>query len=378
MEEKERQEEEKNSINNKVWSWGAGTEGQLGTTKLQDENHPQLIHYLSFTPKHISYLACGGAHVIALSREDGKVLSWGRGTSGQLGHGDMKNCLYPFPVKCLESFVVSYVSAGWNHSGFVSNTGRVLTCGDGTFGQLGHGDFQSQCLPIEVMYFRSRHVEQITCGMRHTLVLLKGNSGDALYGFGSGKRGQLGTSMDMITKSLNLPQVIFGFQQVNIARIIANGDQSAALTVDGHLYTWGKGFHGISDACLPLLPSSALKFTKVALGWNHALLLTDCGTVFMLGGNHHGMLSSPQKLRLKTCSSNQSTGCQGSEDDCRLSILEKVSGLDGIKAVDIAAGAEHSALVTGKTALLTIIVLLQRKLIPSSELLFLLLQKMER
>ena len=28
--------------------------------------------------------------------------------------------------------------------------------------------------------------------------------------------------------------------------------------------------------------------------------------------------------------------------------LEKVPGLDGIKIVDIAAGAEHSAVVTGK------------------------------
>ncbi|KAF9610200.1 hypothetical protein IFM89_021138 [Coptis chinensis] len=195
--------------------------------------------------------------------------------------------------------------------GYRSDTGKVFTCGDGTFGQLGHGHFQSQCLPIEVMYFRkaangrspmikqlwdaaivgtivtlwrhrntiyhddnrhnnlSRCTSMIRREIRATAVLIighsfnsiadlqilktwkfnailpraprirpcwwtpprNGNSGDALYGFGSGKRGQLGTSMDMISKSLNLPQVIFGFQQVSIARIIANGDQSAALTV---------------------------------------------------------------------------------------------------------------------------------------------------
>ncbi|KAF9588406.1 hypothetical protein IFM89_009421 [Coptis chinensis] len=39
--------------------------------------------------------------------------------------------------------------------GITLDTRRVFTCGDGTFGQLGHGDFQSQCLPIEVMYFRT-------------------------------------------------------------------------------------------------------------------------------------------------------------------------------------------------------------------------------
>lgn len=49
-----------------IWSWGAGTEGQLGSGRLQDEDTPQLLHSLSsFGP--ISSLSCGGAHVIALT-----------------------------------------------------------------------------------------------------------------------------------------------------------------------------------------------------------------------------------------------------------------------------------------------------------------------
>jgi len=49
------------------------------------------------------------------------VLSWGRGASGQLGHGEMvPNCLYPKLVDSLASSRISRVSAGWNHSGFVS------------------------------------------------------------------------------------------------------------------------------------------------------------------------------------------------------------------------------------------------------------------
>lgn len=57
---KEKQEEEE-----EIWSWGAGTEGQLGTGKLSDEHCPHLLNSLSsFAP--ISLLACGGAHVIAL------------------------------------------------------------------------------------------------------------------------------------------------------------------------------------------------------------------------------------------------------------------------------------------------------------------------
>lgn len=54
----------------KIWSWGAGTEGQLGTGRLEDEHLPQLLfHHPSLLPcsDPVSQLACGGAHVIALT-----------------------------------------------------------------------------------------------------------------------------------------------------------------------------------------------------------------------------------------------------------------------------------------------------------------------
>lgn len=50
----------------------------------------------------------------------GRAVTWGKGTSGQLGHGEMANCLRPKVVQALEGFVITHVSAGWNHSGFVS------------------------------------------------------------------------------------------------------------------------------------------------------------------------------------------------------------------------------------------------------------------
>lgn len=48
------------------------------------------------------------------------MLTWGRGASGQLGHGEMVNNLQPDFVQELEGIVITHVSAGWNHSGFVS------------------------------------------------------------------------------------------------------------------------------------------------------------------------------------------------------------------------------------------------------------------
>lgn len=50
------------------------------------------------------------------------MLTWGRGTSGQLGHGESVTTSQANIVKQLEGFVITHISAGWNHSGFVSGS----------------------------------------------------------------------------------------------------------------------------------------------------------------------------------------------------------------------------------------------------------------
>ncbi|XP_010532866.1 PREDICTED: ultraviolet-B receptor UVR8 [Tarenaya hassleriana] len=309
-----------------IWSWGAGTDGQLGTWRLEDEHLPQLLRLPSLTSLGpISMLACGGAHVIALT-SGGKVLTWGRGTSGQLGHGDTLNSLSPKPVSFFHDCVITHVAAGWSHSGFVSDTSSLFTCGDGSFGQLGHSDNTSHCYPAKVSYFANKHVKMVACGMRHSLVLSTGFPGNQVHAFGSGKRGQLGVSSDL-TKSINLPRVVSGLEGVEIVRISANGDHSAALSANGELFTWGRGFQGCTtDARTPQRLDSAVSFREIALGWNHALQLTGDGEVFMLGKtlNHQ----------------------PGKPTDSSEAILEKVPDFEGLRVLKIAAGAEHSAAVT--------------------------------
>ncbi|XP_074335479.1 ultraviolet-B receptor UVR8 isoform X2 [Apium graveolens] len=274
-----------------VWSWGAGTDGQLATGSLQDELLPQLLSSSLFQHP-ISFLSCGGAHVIALLH-GGKVLTWGRGASGQLGHGDLLSCSLPKPVEFFQDFVVICVSAGWNHSGFVSDKGCLFTCGDGSFGQLGHGDLKSQCTPLIVSYFVSRRVNMIACGMRHSLALLEGPSGDQVYGFGSAKRGQLGIPYDK-ARYMNTPQCTRGLEDNNVMCISANGDHTAALSIKGE--------------------------------------------VFMFGGTRHGVLSDPQKTSMLK------KATQDAEESNKI-VMERVPGLDGVKILQVAAGAEHSALV---------------------------------
>ncbi|KAI4313002.1 hypothetical protein MLD38_037784 [Melastoma candidum] len=81
MEEELDEEEEEQE----VWSWGAGTEGQLGTESEKDELLPRLVSCLCSVS--VSALSCGGAHVIALASgekfsagEEEALVSWGRVT----------------------------------------------------------------------------------------------------------------------------------------------------------------------------------------------------------------------------------------------------------------------------------------------------------
>ncbi|KAJ0864666.1 putative regulator of chromosome condensation 1/beta-lactamase-inhibitor protein II [Helianthus annuus] len=166
----------------------------------------------------------------------------------------------------------------------------------------------------------------------HSLALLKGEHGDQVYGFGSAKRGQLRISKEKV-KSVSLPQSVSGLQEVDVSSISANGDNSAALSSDAHLYTSGRGFGGTPDMCSPNRVISRYSFKQAALGWNHALLLTDEGYILMLGGSHHGILSNPQK----EISVNQGLDeGQGQE----------IPGLDRIKLAGVASRSEHSVITT--------------------------------
>ncbi|XP_006644799.1 ultraviolet-B receptor UVR8 isoform X1 [Oryza brachyantha] len=330
-----------------AWSWGAGTDGQLGNGGFQDHHLPQPLLFPLRCRGRVSFVAGGGAHAIALTG-DGEVFTWGRGTHGQLGHGDMENIPHPKFVKFFENYSITCVSAGWNHSGFATDSGQLFMCGDGSFGQLGAGDNHPRNLPFEVAYFTTKHVVRVAFGMRHSLVLLKDNS---VYGFGSARRGQIGRCARN-QKFYNVPKLIDGFPNCKIGNIYANGDHSAALDESGQLYIWGRALIGEHDDDRPQPVFPSLSSSQVALGWHHALVLS-AGELYTIGAYRHQKLdphvsSSEPMQRL-----NPATSSHDHDDSSSLSTLVKVPCVDGDQVVHIAAGTEHSALVTDKGAVFT-------------------------
>lgn len=79
-------------------------------------------------PLGVIQVACGGNHSAALL-VDGRLLTWGHGRHGQLGHGDMENRSTPAVVRALLGVRGQQVSCGDDHTALLAADGSLWTFG---------------------------------------------------------------------------------------------------------------------------------------------------------------------------------------------------------------------------------------------------------
>lgn len=161
-----------------VYSFGLGSRGQLGHGQVDSEKTPRRVEAL--TGIQIKQVAAGGWHSLALS-EFGDVYSWGWNECGQLGitcvPPEVPSTFYALPY--IVDFpggetVVVCVGCGARHSVAVTSEpeGNIWSWGWGRYGQLGHGDIEDRKTPTLVEYFKNidSRVMSITCGPWQTIV----------------------------------------------------------------------------------------------------------------------------------------------------------------------------------------------------------------
>ncbi|KAG8464908.1 hypothetical protein KFE25_012271 [Diacronema lutheri] len=131
----------------------------------------------------------------------------------------------------------------------------LYTWGDGSSGQLGHGDLEVAATPERVRGLGTQRVVSVSCGGEHTLVLVA--SGD-IYSFGRAEDGALGhgaahMSASALASSYAQPRPIDSLTNRSVTAIAAGGRHSCALTVSGAVYAWGRGVDGqLADPDAPL------------------------------------------------------------------------------------------------------------------------------
>jgi alpha-tubulin suppressor-like RCC1 family protein len=189
-----------------------------------------------------------------------------------------------------------WITAGFFHSLFLSESGEVLAAGSNTYGQLGLGvavptsnNFAHVPLPKEIT-----RVIALAAGLQHSFLLTA--SGE-LFATGRNNYGQLG--LGDLENRLHFTLVTLPEGVARVVAIAVSGNHSVFLTANGEVFVAGRnnyGQLGLGDTddklhfTLVTLPEGAARVVAIAAGVNHSVLLTANGEVFAAGSNAHGQL----------------------------------------------------------------------------------------
>ncbi|KAJ7957057.1 ultraviolet-B receptor UVR8-like [Quillaja saponaria] len=143
-----------------LYTYGWSKYGQLGHGDFQDSLVPHKLE--SLIDCFISQISGGWRHTMALT-SDGKLYGWGWNKFGQVGVGDNVDHCSPVQVMFPNEQKVVQISCGWRHTLAVTEKQNVYSWGRGTNGQLGHGESIDRNLPkiIEVLSVDGSSGQQI-------------------------------------------------------------------------------------------------------------------------------------------------------------------------------------------------------------------------
>eukprot|EP01083_Nonionella_stella_P191782 709582_1 len=277
-----------------IFSFGKSENGRVGHGDTPEIAVPSAI--IGFEGEGIAEVGCFASHVIALT-ESGKVYTWGKGDNGRLGHGNAVQQSHPKRVRIGKDDISCVrVSAGLGFSVALDSDGKVWTFGQGSSGQIGNGANNDQKTPVMVQgILEDKRISTIAAGGSHVLAV---SSGGQLYAWGKNQYGQLGLGS---IGNKDEPVLVDSAVALSFVMLCAGWEHSMALTAKGALYTWGGGYEGSRPVCghgtneKQLLPRQVepLKnyvIVRMATGWDHSLVVTSEGHLFTWGGNPGGCL----------------------------------------------------------------------------------------
>ena len=213
-------------------------------------NKPTIIPFFLKNGIKIEKISCGEAHSLVLS-DKGKCYSWGFGSNGQLGLGFCEDSFEPgqgliqsriFEPQLIKTFKeynlnnthsyssikINDIECGKTFSMFLSSKNNIYACGINDLNQLGFKDIEPkqilynpliQCedyiYPSLLNCFNNKKVEKISCGEGHCLAIIKdlNNNNETIWSWGNNKFGQLGHGS--IVK-ISLPKEVIYLTEYNM------------------------------------------------------------------------------------------------------------------------------------------------------------------
>ena len=233
-----------------LYAWGSNAYGQLGNGTTTNSSVPIAVK-IAGTPlagKTIVQIAAGANHNMVLT-SDGTVYAWGWNYHGQLGNNTKTNSNTIVAVQTigtpLAGKTIVQIAAGQGHSLALTDDGRVYTWGRNNTGQLGNNATTDAMLPVAVTVtgtpMSNKTIIEIASGARHSLAI---DSSGKVYAWGHNGSGQLGNNS---TVNALTPVAVQAPADKNIIQVSGSGwlgASSSALTSNGVVYSWGRDFDG--------------------------------------------------------------------------------------------------------------------------------------
>ena len=237
---------------------------------------------------------------------DAEVWTCGQNSYGELGHGDVNLRRSFTRVSYFDSKHIGCIGAGNEHSLFVSQQGKTYVCGYNDNGQCGMGTNQQVRQPSLIPFLEGEDVIGVFVfnGCEHTLVLTRDGK---LFSFGYNYRGQLGLGT---TSSEPIPRPIKGIMSRKVTLAACSYHHTVVVCADRFVFSFGRndcgqlGHGDVADKKHPHLISTLSDVTvaSVSCGQFHTVVVTAEGGVLVCGKNDYGQLGLDGAENVKTFS----------------------------------------------------------------------------
>ncbi|CAD6991971.1 unnamed protein product [Ceratitis capitata] len=145
---------------------------------------------IQLPPKaRIRTVAASDSHFVVVN-DDGSVYAWGEGTNGQLGSSSLESWKhYPSRMESVRHHHIISSCVGDGFTILLTQSGKVLSCGDNSKYALGHEENKIFHTPKMVAKLQDIQIEKIAAGTDHALVL---SADGSIYIWGTSVQGALG------------------------------------------------------------------------------------------------------------------------------------------------------------------------------------------
>ena len=234
---------------------------------------PTIIPFFTKNNIEIVKISSGEAHSLALNNK-GKAYSWGFGSNGQLGLGFCEDFFEPgegfiksriFEPQLINNFKdnkpnnsnkknieIKEIKCGKTFSMFINENSELFACGNNDLGQLGFKDLakkddlynpEIQCddyVYPTLLRFENKKVEKISCGEVHCLAIVKdiNSNFQSIWSWGNNKFGQIGHGMMV---KISLPkevEYLSEYKMNNFSDISCGGFHSLVLLKNKNNLEW--------------------------------------------------------------------------------------------------------------------------------------------